>query len=193
MSQTTVQGEYYFRRHEMVAGFNFFPDGKFEFFHSYGAVDRTASGTFLVEGDTLKLKSDKIGGNDFTITQQSKQGTGYIIKFEHPNKYLLQHIVCMFFIDGKKLDEFTDSNGEVKVDFSHCDKIFVQHALYPDIVTIVKDENKNSDNNNFTLTPNPFLEQVSFKWIDFKIVNSKMITCLPNYFMQLENIEFIKK
>ncbi len=193
MSQTHIQGAYYFNRREMAAGFNFFADGKFEFFHSYGAVDRTASGTFLVEGDTLKLKSDKIGGRDFAITQQSKQGVGYTIKFEHPNKYLLQHIVCMFFIDDKKLDEFTNINGEVKVDFPHCDKIFVQHALYPDIVTIVKDENKNSDNNNFTLTLNPSIEQVSFKWIDFKIVNGNMITCLPNYFMQLENIEFIKQ
>ena len=40
MSQSTVQGEYYFRKQEMVAGFNFSADGKFQFFYSYGAVDR---------------------------------------------------------------------------------------------------------------------------------------------------------
>ena len=191
MSQTTVQGEYYFRRQEMVAGFNFFTDGKFEFFYSYGAVDRTASGTFLVEADTLKLKSNKEAGKDFSILKQSMQGKGYVLKFQHPNKYLLQHILCIFFIDGKKEETLTDSNGEVKVDFEKCDKIYVQHTLYPDIVTLVKDENNHS--NNFTLSLNPSLEQVSFKGIDFKIVNDKTITCIPNYFMQLEGIEFIKK
>jgi hypothetical protein len=55
MAQKTVPGEYYFSRQEMVAGFKFSPDGRFEFFYSYGAVDRNASGTFSVEGDILKL------------------------------------------------------------------------------------------------------------------------------------------
>ena len=32
MAQPTIQGEYIFSRQEMVAGFNFSADGKFEFF-----------------------------------------------------------------------------------------------------------------------------------------------------------------
>jgi len=190
MSQAVIQGEYYFRRHEMVAGFNFSGDGKFEFFYSYGAVDRTATGTFSVEGDSLKLKSNKEGGKDFTTTKQSKQGSGYMIKFEHPNKYLLKYIVCIFFVNGKQTEVYTDDNGVAKTDIPQCDKIYVQHTLYPDIVTLIKDET--NTNNNFTLTLNPSLEQVSFKGIDFKIVNDKEFTCLPNYFMPLEGIDFIK-
>ena len=191
MAQTTVQGEYFFRRHEMVAGFNFSVDGKFQFFYSYGAVDRTASGTFLIEGDTLKLSSTKEPGKDFTIAKQTKAGTGYTVKFEHPNKYLLHHILCVFFIGDKKIEECTDSNGEVKTAIAQCDKIYVQHKLYPDIVTLIKDEK--NDHNNFVLTLNPSLEQVSFKGIDFKIVNDKTITCLTNSFMPVEEIEFVKE
>jgi len=191
MSQVTVQGEYIFNRHEMVAGFNFLPEGKFDFFFSYGAVDRTATGTFTVEGNVLKLKSDKVGGKDFTITSQSKAGKGYTIKFQDANKYLLANIHCMFFIGEKKYDEFTDQNGEVKVEFAHCDKIYVQHDLFPDIVTIIKDEN--NTNNNFTLTLNSSLGQVSFKYIDFKIDDDKTISCIPNYFMMLEDIKFKKQ
>ena len=88
IAQTTIQGEYNFHRQEMVAGFNFSPEGKFNFFFSYGAFDRTATGTFLVKDDTIKLKSSKEAGKDFKISNQSKTGTGYSIKFINDNKYL---------------------------------------------------------------------------------------------------------
>ena len=191
MSQTTIEGEYYFRKMEMASGFNFSKDGKFQFFYTYGAVDRTASGSFTVEGDTLKLKSDKEPGKDFTITSQSIQGNGYSIIFKHPNKYLVKNIVCMFFVNGKGQEVYSDSNGEVHVDLPHCDSIYVLHNLYPDVPTLVKDENNN--NNKFTLELKPSLEQVSFKDILFTIVNDKTITCHNNYFMDASDIKFIRQ
>jgi hypothetical protein len=191
MAQLQVQGDYAFHRQEMVAGFHFSPEGKFNFFFSYGAVDRIASGTFVVEDSMLKLKSDKEAGKDFTIKSQSKAGPGYVIKFEDPNKYLLSHIRCSFFIGDKRQDEFTNSNGEIKMDLAHCDKIYVQHTLFPDMVTLIKDEK--NQNNRFTLTLNPSLGQVSFKGIDFKIEDDSTISCIPNYFMMLENIQFSKQ
>ena len=191
MSQTTIQGDYIFNRKEMVAGFTFLPKGKFTFFLSYGALDRTATGTYLVKEDTIKLKSGKEAGKDFTISTQSKTGTGYSIKFIDDNKYLLTGIRCSFFIGSERHDGFTDDNGEIKVAYPHCDKIFVFHTLYPDIVTLIKDENNN--NNRFILTLNPSLEQVSFKGIDFKIENDSTISCIPNYLMMLMDIKFKKQ
>lgn len=175
----------------MASGFNFSEDGKFQFFFTYGAVDRSASGTFLVEGDMLKLKSDKEAGKDFTVTNQGKQAKGYTLVFTNPNKYLLKNILCVFLIDDKEQETFSDNNGEVHIDITHCDNIYVQHPLYPDVATIIKD--KTNDNNWFTLTLNPSLEQVSFKGIDFKIISEKMISCLSNYFMPMPDIEFIKQ
>jgi len=191
MSQTTIEGEYYFRKMEMASGFNFSKDGKFQFFYVYGSVDRNAAGSFSVEGDTLKLKSDKEPGKDFTITNQSKNGTGYTIQFTHPNKYVLKHILCIFVVDGKQQEEFTDDNGQVHVDIPHCDTIYALHTLYPDVPTIVKDD-KNS-NNHFTLELKPSLEQVSFKDILFKIIDNKTIECINNYFMDATDIKFTKQ
>lgn len=191
MSQSIVKGEYYFRKMEMVAGFNFSANGKFEFFYSYGAVDRSATGTFSVTADTLKLMSDKEAGKDFTITQQSKSGNGYTVQFTDPNKYLLNHIRCIFFIGKEQQEEYTDSDGKITIDLPHCDKIYVQHMLFPDVVTLVKDEKDN--NNNFTLSLKPSLGQVSFKGIDFKIEDENTLSCLPNYLMEIENIKFIKQ
>jgi hypothetical protein len=190
MSQVTIEGEYYFRKMEMASGFNFTKDGKFKFFYTYGAVDRTATGSFTVERDSLKLKSDKEPGKDFTLVSQSKQGNGYSIIFKHPNKYLLKNIVCIFVADGKGQEAYSNENGEVNVDLAHCDTIYVVHNLYPDIPTLVKDEKNN--NNRFTLGLKPSLEQVSFKGIDFKIIDDKTISCLNNYFMDATDIKFVK-
>lgn len=191
MSQKTILGEYYFRKTEMASGFNFSADGKFQFFFTYGAVDRSSTGTFKVEGDTLKLKSDKEAGKDFTITKQSTEGTGYTLIFDHPNKYLAKNILCLFMADGKEQQAISDSDGKVHVDLPHCDTIYVQHLLYPDILTLVKD--MPNTNNRFTLSLNPSLEQVSFKGIDFKIVDDKTLTCLPNYFLNMPGIAFVKQ
>jgi len=190
MSQTKILGEYFFRQTEMVAGFNFSAAGTFRFYLSYGAVDRSATGTFLVEGNTIKLKSNKEAGKDFTINEQSKKGSGYTIRFTDPNKYLLQNIVCIFFVDGEKQELLSDSKGEVHSNLPRCDSIYVKHLLYPDIVTLVKDAA--NDNNNFSLALNPSLEQVSFKGIDLKIENDHTISCLPNYFLDMPAIKFVK-
>jgi hypothetical protein len=191
MAQRTIQGEFYFRKMEMVSGFNFSKDGKFQFFFTYGAVDRSAAGSFSVDGDTLKLKSDKEAGKDFNISKQSKEGKGYTLTFTHPNKYLVKNILCLFITDGKVQEEQTDANGQAHTDLTHCDTIYVQHLLFPDIATLIKD--KTNDNNHFTLSLNPSLEQVSFKGIDFKIIDNKTLTCLPNYFLDMPDIKFVKQ
>lgn len=189
--QSKVQGEYVFNRQELVAGFDFSANAKFKFFYSYGAVDRTATGTFAVKGDTLTLKSSKESGHDFTVKSQSKEGKGYTIKIEDANEYLLANVRCSFFTGKERHDEITDEKGEIKVQFEQVDKIYVQHLLYPDMVTLIKDEP--NVNNMFVLTLNPSLVQVSFQGISFKINDDRTISCNPNYFMMIDNIKFKKQ
>ncbi len=191
MSQTIIEGEYYFRKMEMASGFNFSKDGKFQFFYSYGAVDRSATGSFTVSGDSLLLKSNKEPGKDFTITSQSKKGSGYSITFDHQNRYLIKNIVCIFVVDGNQQQAYSDENGEVNIQLANCDTIYALHTLFPDVPTLVKD--KNNINNSFVLGLNPSLEQVSFKDIHFKIIDGKTIECSNNYFMEAADIKFTKK
>jgi hypothetical protein len=191
MAQSPVTGNYQFHRQEMVAGFNFSSDWKFEFFYSYGAVDRSATGSFSISGDTLHLKSDKEAGKDFTIKSQSEEGKGYRIQFEDANKYLLSNIRCSFFIGTERKDEFTNQDGLVETELPHCDKIYVYHQLFPDMVTIVKDEKNN--NNRFTLTLNPSLGQVSFKGVDFKIESDQLTPLMSSYIFPMEGVKFVKQ
>ncbi|KAA9035914.1 hypothetical protein FW778_20410 [Ginsengibacter hankyongi] len=191
MSQHKIEGEYYFGKMEMASGFNFTADGKFQFFFSYGAVDRNATGTFSVTGNTLQLKSDKEPGKDFSVTSQSKQAKGYNLIFKDANAYLLRDILCIFITDGQQKRTYSNDSGEVNMGMAHCDTIYVQHTLFPDVATLIKD--KANDNNHFTITLNPSLEQVSFKGIDFTIEDDKTLSCLPNYLLPLEDIKYTKQ
>ena len=65
------------------------------------------------------------------------------------------------------------------------------HTLFPDVVTLIKDET--NENNQFIITLNPSLEQVSFKGNDFKIENDSTISLIPNYLMMLDDIKFKKQ
>jgi len=191
MGQSALHGEYYFNKQEMVAGFNFLIDSKFEFFYSYGAVDRSATGTYSITNDTLHLLSDKAPGNDFTVKAQSKEGKGYRIQFEDANSYLLKNIRCSFFIGKERRDEYTDDNGVIEFDLPHCDSIYAFHELFPDMASLIKDEK--NDNNHFIVTLNPALGQVSFKGITYKVDGNKLIAVMPNYVFPMADVIFIKE
>lgn len=191
MGQSALKGEYNFHMQEMVAGFNFSTNERFEFFYPYGALDRSATGSYSISGDTLHLQSDKEPGKDFTVKSQSKKGSGYRIQFEDANQYLLGYIRCSFFIGDERKDEYTNQDGLIETDLPHCDRICVYHGLFPDMVTIIKDEN--NDNKQFTLTLNPSLGQLSFKGIEYKVHGNKLIATMPYYIFPMEDVEFIKQ
>lgn len=188
MTPSIIEGEYYFRKTEMVAGFKFSVDGTFQFFFSYGAVDRSAAGTFSVAGNLLKLNSYKEPGKDFTVTSQSRQGAGYSLKFKHQHTYLTENIRCIFQTGDQRTEAVSDSKGQVQVDIPHCDSIYIQHQLYPDIVTQVKEPG--NQHNHFELSLNPSLEQVSFKGIDLTIEEDGALSCHPNYFLPIQGMRF---
>lgn len=190
MHAKQFSGEYYLTNvREMAGGFNFTPDGKFQFFFTYGAMDRNATGTYTIQGDTIKLKSDKEPGKDFDIVSQRKEGAGYTIMIKHENTILASNVRALYFVNGEKREEYADSKGVIHIQEPQCEKIYVQHGIYPDIASLIKDES--NQNNFFELTLNPALEQVSFKGIDL-FIDGNTLTCLPNYFMPMENIVFEK-
>lgn len=191
MAQTKIAGEYQLVGiHDLAAGLRLTEQGTFEFFYIYGAVDRFAQGTYTVEGNTVKLKSVKEAGKDFTVKKASKRPGGYIIKVLDSNPMLAQYVKCIVFTGKEQTVEFMNSKGELHLSTSRADKIYLQHELYPDIATEIKSEN--NDNSYFEVTLNPSLQQVSFKGIDFNI-EDRALTCFPNYFMPFDKIKFVKR
>jgi hypothetical protein len=174
----------------MAAGFKFTPDGRFEFFYMYGVSDRQATGTYTIEGDTVKLHSDKEPGKDFTIDNQQKKGKGYTIEVKAPNPQLLNNVTCFYFIGEEQHVAESNSQGIIHLDVPSVDTLYVRHEYFVDIPTLIKD--KDNPNNHFVVTMLPTLAQVSFKGIDL-FIKEDTLTCHPNYFMPFERIAFVKE
>lgn len=190
MSQT-LSGIYSLRGvREMASAFKFEPDGSFQFFYSYGAVDRFAEGNYKIEGDKVILMSTKEGGKDFEVINQKKKGNKYFIKVVDPNSYLTENILVIGIKADQKYEYVTDENGIVEMKENSLDRIVLQHGLYPDIYTSIMEAP--NDNTYFEVALKPSLEQVSFKGIDLKLVDGEL-HCLPNYLMPFENIRFVKE
>jgi hypothetical protein len=176
--------------HDMAAGFKFSKDGTFEFFYIYGVADRFAKGTYTIEGDTLKLKSNKVGGKDFPITHQSKKGDGFMIKATDPNPYVLHNLTAICVKNGEGTPYQSDDQGVIRIDDTSCEEIYMMHEIFPDIATPIK--TKDNDNNYFEVTLSPALMEVSFQGIDFHI-EGDTLSCIPNYFLPFDSVAFVKE
>ena len=186
----TLNGEYRLTGiPETASAFMFTKDGTFEYFFIYGAVDRAAHGTYTIEGDTIKLKSNKEPGKDFLVKSEKKQGKGFTIQVTDPNEYLLSNIVAIYYVDETEKVAYSDSKGRIIIEETTVGKIYLMHQLFPDIASLIKDESNN--NNYFEVGLSPSLVYVSFKGIDF-LKDGNELTCLPNYIMPFDNIRYVK-
>lgn len=175
---------------EMAAGFTFRADSTFQFFFTYGAADRSAIGTWKARGDTLFLKSRKEAGKDFKTVKESPKGNGYTLQISDPNPFLIDQIRCYVFWNGKKEIYQSDKTGRIHIPLNQCDTLYLQHPLFPDIATLIKD--KNNKNRTFEVVLSPALSEVSFKNILFWKGPDGDLHCHPNYFMPMKNIRFQK-
>lgn len=191
MDAQTLDGVYSLRGiQDMAAGFRFTTGGRFDFFYIYGATDRTATGTYILDGQTVKLQSDKAPGMDFQVTSQDKKGKGYTILIRDPNEYLRQYVTCIYIHAGKQGRAESDRDGSIRIDVPSVDTLYLRHELFPDIPTLIKDAQ--NDHHTFEVTLLPSLGQVSFKGIDL-FLDGDTLTCYPNYFMPFEDIRFEKE
>lgn len=190
MSTGTIAGVYHFQRQELVCAFKFTEDNHFEFFYSYGAADRSATGTYSTDQQTIKLKSDKAPGNDFTINKKEKRGNGIIIHVADPNPMMAEYVRALYFVNGLQLDKECNRQQQIIIAESPVSAIYLQHLLFPDIACLIKDEASDAD--YFEVSLNPSLQQVSFKGVDL-FITDEGLTCHPNYLLPMEGILFRKK
>lgn len=176
--------------HEMAGAFEFNPDSSFHFFYSYGAADRLAEGTYSIDGDKIILKSKKEAGKDFNITKQDSSAKQFVIKVTDQNQYLAETVRAVVLNGNVQEEFFADRNGVIQIDLPKAEKIYLQHQLFPDILSLIKDSN--NSNTYFEVTLMPSLQQVSFKGIDLTIEGDTLHMPI-NYFMPFKNIRFVKQ
>jgi hypothetical protein len=118
MDTSTITGEYYLQgQREMASGFLFKPDNSFQFFFSYGALDRQGSGKWELQGNKLVLISTTKPSPDFTLVESKRgAGEGITIKMEKLNPALLRHTYCS--LENGIAGTWSPMNGDGEIGFA---------------------------------------------------------------------------
>jgi len=121
----SVPGEYYLRGvMEVGSGFKLDPDSSFQFFFSYGALDRSGSGTWSVVNKKVIFNSRKYPGSDFALVAGKKtDDPGMTIRITDPNKIFLSHVYCILHSGGKQYEGFSNNEGLIQFPVKSADSL----------------------------------------------------------------------
>ena len=147
---TTIEGEYYLQGvREMASGFLLKPDNTFQFFFSYGALDRYGSGTWKVNGKHVILNSAARPEHDFKLIESKKVPADSITVRITDNNPVLQRYVYASLqkgVEGSWLP--ASEKGEVEFSKQKVETISLIFEFCPERFStfVIKDK----DHNDFT-------------------------------------------
>ncbi|HNP24067.1 MAG TPA: hypothetical protein PKM63_15195 [Panacibacter sp.] len=115
--KNSLAGEYYLKAvMETASGFNLHSDSTFEFFFSYGALDRYGSGTWKVKDDKVIFNSKPSPGSDFKLTDSSKDGNDFItVQFPGVNAQYSSYFYCRIHTSQTDTVLSADRHGRIIV------------------------------------------------------------------------------
>lgn len=93
---TDLAGEYYLRNvPELASGFRLDHEQQFQFFLSYGALDRYGSGKWASSGNQISFHSKPWSGKDFALHKvEPKSGDLITIRITDNNENILQYVAA---------------------------------------------------------------------------------------------------
>ena len=147
---STAIGEYYLKGvMETASGFKLNPDATFEFFFSYGALDRSGSGTWKQEGNNIIFKS-KPGTKGFAlINSNSVDDDQLTIKIVDANPSMRSHVYAVIKSGEKQSEQITDKNGMISFPKQQADSILLILEFCPEKVFVFSNSNKLHNNFEF--------------------------------------------
>ena len=149
----TVVGEYYLRGvMETASGFKLNPDSTFEFFFSYGALDRLGKGTWQKKDDEIVFSSAKTGQKDFSLINSNTVANDKVtIKIMDENPSLRSHVYAIIKSGDKQLEGMTNSQGEIIFSKMTVDSIKLILEFCPEKIFIFSNSNKQHNNFDFRI------------------------------------------
>lgn len=188
----TIPGEYYITGvHEMGCGIKLNEDNTFEFFFSYGALDRHGYGTWSLEDNNrVKLNSDYKNQIPFAIIKETQEKEdGIKIVFPNYNKILLNETTIKLICNGIEEEQVANSSGAFIFKSEKADKFIVTCLFYFDNPATLTPAETN--NNYFELTANQALPLVHFENALF-IADGESLEGKLHIFDDTKTLRFIK-
>lgn len=159
----TAVGEYYLTGvMETASGFKLNSDSTFEFFFSYGALDRYGSGTWKMNNNTITFNSKPYPGHDFKMTSSENTKDNFTtVQIDASNANFFRFVYCL--LKTKEGDSLLNANsdGIITLPGRNYDSLHLLFYLAPERTTTIPINNK--EKNNFTFTFEPWIVEVFFK------------------------------
>lgn len=176
MAEKNIQGDYYLTGvMETGCGIKLNPDNTFEFFYSYGVLDRHGYGSWkkLAENE-IELNTNYDNLAPFTIILEEKRThSGTLITIPNYNKMLLDNTKIEIVSGDIKEESIADANNFFVFKSAGADKIIVTCLFYFDnFATIIPTDTLN---NYFELAPNHNLPLVHFNRSKFKLEENALV------------------
>ncbi|HRH65000.1 MAG TPA: hypothetical protein PLU53_01755 [Bacteroidia bacterium] len=168
----TVAGEYYLAGvMEIASGFRLNADSTFNFFYSYGALDRGGNGTWSVEDSVVLFNSKSRAGDAFLLSKSNKtKAGGLTVRIDDPNPFFKRYVHGFVKGKGGEEEQSSDHDGMLRFQQSACDSLLMMMEFCPEkIFRVNLSEN---ENNEFVFTFNPSLLEVFFTNYKLKITGN---------------------
>lgn len=164
---TSPVGEYYLQGvMETASGFKLNADNTFEFFFSYGALDRDGSGSWKKEGNNIIFNSLQKPGQEYSLVQSKKQpGDSIAVRISGANEHFRKMVHAIIKTGTKEEQVQANADGIINFKTAVADTITLLFEWCPEkkFVFAVPDKT----HNYFEFSFEPSIMDVLFD--DFKL------------------------
>ena len=168
ISMEKIAGTYYLHSvRETASGFKLNPDGTFQFFFTYGALDRFGSGNFVIDNDKAIFQSRPWSGKDFALINSNTSGKGITIKITDKNPIFQKRSFASLRNGEEGTFQAPDTKGEMHFPENEAKVITLVCEFCPERFTFFPVENK--ELNYFEFRLEPWIMEVFFNNFPLKI------------------------
>ncbi|MBC7850694.1 MAG: hypothetical protein H7Y31_13215 [Chitinophagaceae bacterium] len=167
-------GEYYLQGvMETASGFKFNQDSTFQFFFSYGALDREGQGVWKMNGDRILLNTPTKPEHDYVLVKSEKRDIpGITVKISGSSINFLQHVFAILKTGDKAEDVQANSNGIMQFTATTADSIELLFEFCPEKSSVFN--LKGSSHNFFEFHFEPSIMDVVFNEFSLHLGNDEM-------------------
>lgn len=139
----SAAGEYYLQGvMEMASGFKLNDDSSFQFFFSYGALDREGSGRWSLDGNTVILNSTGKSPEDFTLIKSATVAEApFSIRVTGLPPAFFSYVYAKLKSGENSKTVKADKNGIITFNTNHAESIELLFELCPEKKFVYKVEN----------------------------------------------------
>jgi len=172
-TQTTVAGEYYLRGvTEVGSGFLLKPDSTFQFFFSYGALDRGGSGTWQLKGKEIIFNSRVRPDHDFALIKSKTTNDHFItVRIIDSNSLLLRYVYAKMEFEDTSVEEMTNNEGEIQFPKREIKRLSLIFQFCPEKISVF---NLDKGHNYFEFGFEPWLAEYFFSDFHLRLEGKDM-------------------